>query len=373
MGKILFVGDVVIRREDSIELADDVKRIFSEHEYKCCNLEGPICTSEKPINKIGPSIKQHIASANVLREMGFNVYCLANNHIADYGISGLEQTKEVLKNEYVLGAGKTEVSVYKPIILNIDGVSVGILNAAESGFGCAETFQYGYAWINSPIFTNSIKKLKESCTYVICVVHAGLEEFEYPLPEWKDKYRELIDQGADMIIGHHPHVLQGYEEYHGKMIFYSLGNFIWQKRDTYQTETAMLSVEVTPDGMKYQIYGVDTGNNKIKMLDSNEIVNQLKNYNKVFEDREQYMKQVNEKCMALFDGFYLPMYYQSLGICARTPRMAKLKIAVKLLINRMRPRYDVFFHNIEIETHYFASRHAARFKYQTYFLQNENP
>ena len=62
------------------------------------------------------------------------------------------------------------------------------------------------------------------------VCHAGLEKVNYPLPEFREQYKRFIDYGADAIIAHHPHVVQGWEYYNNKLIAYSLGNFIWQKK-----------------------------------------------------------------------------------------------------------------------------------------------
>ena len=106
----------------------------------------------------------------------------------------------------------------------------------------------GTAWICHDIICQRIIEAKTSVDFLFVLPHAGIEEIDIPLPEWRDKYHHFIDCGADCIIGTHPHVPQGWEEYNSKMIFYSLGNFYFDylKGDhPFWDKSLMLQLEVS--------------------------------------------------------------------------------------------------------------------------------
>lgn len=92
-----------------------------------------------------------------------------------------------------------------------------MLNACEAQYGEIDSegreVKAGYAWISDPIIEKNIIKLRKDCDFVLVFSHAGLEHFPIPQKEWRTKYRHFCDLGADLVIGAHPHVPQGYENY----------------------------------------------------------------------------------------------------------------------------------------------------------------
>lgn len=109
---------------------------------------------------------------------------------------------------------------------------IGLLCLVHKEFGAlgldAKDTDYGTAWINHPKVDRIILEAKKQCDILVVLPHAGVEDIVVPLPEWRARYKEFIDMGADVVIASHPHTPQGWEKYNGKMIYYSLGNFFFQ-------------------------------------------------------------------------------------------------------------------------------------------------
>ena len=231
--KLLFCGDLVRQNMFPVDFCYDFKKLLNAADYNIVNYEAPIKEGKAtPAPKSGPSLSQSIYSAIWLIESGFNVLSLANNHMMDYGTSGLRVTlKNIEKSFQYVGAGYWE-EAYQPLILEKNDIKVAIFSMTELQFGVLQDAErkdmQGCAWINHPSVNNLVRETKRQVDYVIIIAHAGLEGEDIPLPEWRERYRELIDNGCDVIIGGHTHTPQGYEIYRGKPIFYSLGNFCFE-------------------------------------------------------------------------------------------------------------------------------------------------
>ena len=228
MLKIFACGDIIINQDESYIVDKKLEEIISTADMAICNFEAPEKSDGKPINKAGRNISQSQESIKKLAELGFTHLSMANNHIYDFGEKGLHVTISKAKKHglHPLGVGTNWNDAYK-VITKIKNVKVGILALADSEFGCMyqKNVKGGYAYINHPDINTIIHESKKNADFIIISVHAGVECVQLPLPEWRNRYRELIDNGADLIIGHHPHTPQGYEMYDSKYIFYSLGNF----------------------------------------------------------------------------------------------------------------------------------------------------
>ncbi len=242
--KLLVVGDYcpIGRNKELLEAGKD-KDVFGEFntyveqaDFAIANLEAPLTTSNKAIEKTGPNIKASVNFLKSLREIGFNAVTLANNHIMDYGEEGLKSTVKTCKKEGVsyVGAGKDLNEARKLLNFQIKDKKFAIINIAENEFCAATKEGYGANPLN--IITNhyDIKKAKEENDYVLVISHGGREHYQLPSPQLRERYRFFIDSGADAVIGHHTHCFSGYEYYNNKPIFYSLGNFIFDYKKKYQ-------------------------------------------------------------------------------------------------------------------------------------------
>jgi poly-gamma-glutamate synthesis protein (capsule biosynthesis protein) len=260
--KILLAGDLMLDRMVKIKVDQiangDFSFLFSNildylksFDYVIVNLEGPI--SDKGV-KVGSkySFRMTPKILDSLKKANIKVFNLANNHIADYGQVAFLDTLDRLKKEnfYYFGAGKNEYEAYSPLILNLNNHLVGILGFTEFlSHLQAKNNSPGIAFLEDKKFKEAIKKAREKVDILIVIFHWG-EEYQKK-PNQKQIYyaRQAIDLGADLVIGHHPHIVQEIEVYKNKYIFYSLGNFIFDQNFSQETMKGGL-VEVTIENKK---------------------------------------------------------------------------------------------------------------------------
>lgn len=188
----------------------NVKDIFASDDLTIVNLEGPLTTSEERADKQF-SFKGDPSYTEILTNGSVEACNLANNHSKDYGIQGYEDT---IAN--VEAAGIKTFGYERTAIWETNGVKVGLAGVYElaEGMDCQDDM------------TAAIQSLKDAgADLVIVSFHWGVEKENYPDETQQTLAHAAIDQGADLVLGHHPHVLQGIEKYQGKYIVYSLGNF----------------------------------------------------------------------------------------------------------------------------------------------------
>ena len=189
------------------------------------NLEGsilPITHEIIPEPKAGPCI----FSTNLpSKEMNF-VFGLANNHIMDYGLAGLQLTKDFLaRNGFQsAGAGKNILEARQPIVVEENDTRIGIISCCEAQFGVARENHAGVAEIGTWIYS-TIKYLSQKVDVIVISVHLAIEVAPWPSPRTQELFQSFIDAGASVVHGHHAHIPQGVEEYNNGVIFYGLGNF----------------------------------------------------------------------------------------------------------------------------------------------------
>ena len=207
-----------------------LKTLIKTSDFALVNFEGPATTSKNPIPKSGPSIKMDPNSTKVVKELGFSGVTLANNHIMDYGEEGLFQTTTNCKelDLKICGAGANAAEALKPIILKLNnGFRIAIFSLCEREFGACTGKSPGSAWISDPQAIKEVSKARNATDFVIVIAHGGIEDVPIPPLSRQEQLKKFIDSGANVVIGHHPHVPQGWEKYNGGYIFYSLGNFIF--------------------------------------------------------------------------------------------------------------------------------------------------
>jgi len=208
--------------------------VLGQGDLNIGNLESPIARWGKEFHGKKFRFKTDPAAAVALRKAGFNHLALANNHILDFGPGALRETIETLDGLGIThaGAGADLVSARQESIVTVKGVKIALLAysftyPAEfyAGKGRAGTAP-GYENYYRP----DIAHAKKSADYVIVSFHWGSECAEFPRDYQKSTAHKAIDAGADVVLGHHPHVLQGIEYYKSGVIFYSLGNFAFASK-----------------------------------------------------------------------------------------------------------------------------------------------
>lgn len=220
---------------------------------------------------------------NIYDEMGVDMVTLANNHVYDYGKDAFYDTLETFKNKKLpyIGAGINNTEAESAYYLIINGYKIAFLNATRA----EKYILTPEATVENPgVFrcydptrlSQRIKEEKEKSDYVVVIVHWGKESYHELEDVQKDTGKIYIDSGADMVIGHHAHVLQGMEFYKGKLIAYNLGNFIF---NSLSVDTGILSWQLDNNGeSKFYFYPAIQSNCYTSDLSSEDAI---KLYNKM--------------------------------------------------------------------------------------------
>jgi len=255
----------IVKKDYSYYLSG-VKEIFEDDDYTIVNLEGPL-TSSKNIREKDPKAVSAKKSAKktkkapaksakskhkyynfsgmpeyalILSSGGVDAVTVANNHSYDYGKEGFDETLKTLKS---LGIDYAGYDYY--ILKEIKGVKIGILSYSQVSHRPASKEEIKTA-------IDNLKKL--GAEVIIVCQHNGVEGSYYPTESQRELAHFIIDSGADIYVGHHPHTIQGIELYNGKYILYSLGNFVFGGNSgPKDTDSMIAQIRVEINGEKKNI------------------------------------------------------------------------------------------------------------------------
>jgi len=243
--------------------------IFKEADISFANLESPLSAKGEPVPNKEYTFRAHPRVAEGLKEAGFNVLSLANNHILDYGEEALFETREVLDSQLIhhIGAGRNIREAREPVILKVKNKRFGFLaysNTLPKEFW-AEEDKPGTAYGKFSRVREDIKELKEKVDFLIVSFHWGNEEKISPQEYQRNLAHLALDNGADIILGHHPHILSGIESYKNGVIIYSLGNFVFGSYSEKAKESAIFKFHFSKDKLqKLEIIPISVYNKRIK-------------------------------------------------------------------------------------------------------------
>lgn len=313
MIRINFFGDIVAPSVNDVRLSDKLSMAIADADFNVINLEAPCLPPQSlsSTNKSGPVLYQDSNTPSWIESHGFNIVSLANNHIMDYGKAGLVDTMVKFKTAWTIGAGNWN-SAYQPLIVEKGGVKIGFLALAHYEFGMLadkwdDRYSYGVAWINHPAVDKIIVEVKKKVDYLFIYAHAGVEHINQPLPEWRDRYRSLIDLGCDGVIASHPHIVQGWEWYNNSPILYSLGNFYFPKKNRKPDSwyiSILPTITLSEKGsIALAVNSLKFDNNYIDFVESNENNDNLMKLNNILNNEIEYLAYINKKCFDL-----LPLY-----------------------------------------------------------------
>ncbi len=369
MTSISFVGDLRLLNPQKVELSSDLNSILNGCEYNIINFEAPIKEPKScAIEKSGPSLHQNSQAPDWIERNGWNIVSLANNHILDYGYDSLDYTIKSFNNSLVIGVGTRDEAYRIRTVQTEGGLKIGIIACAHHEFGalCENNQRKGYAWIGNTELTKEILKSRKEVDFLILYAHAGVENFSQPLPEWRDSYRFFIDIGCDAVIASHPHIIQGWEEYKGKPIFYSLGNFCFQKEGISVSRfwnyslVCVLHFEQNRR-ISYEAYPLyyDEIDGIIQITSNKEICSYIDDVNRVLNDENLYLKFVNEELPKLW-GEYLHLFSNS-GFINNFLSRNFLSIVKRKLL-RKNISYTHLLNNFQNESHRWAIERILRCK-----------
>ena len=227
------------------------------------NLECPITVRGLPAEKPF-TFRMHPDLTPALVSVGVKAVNLANNHISDFGKVGLCDTFSYLDSAGIryFGAGRNAREAHAPALFEVDGRSVALLGYYGGGEArVAGAKSPGVAQRTIEAIRGDILAVRQMSpkAYVVVNLHWGTEKAESPDPDQVAFAHEVVEAGADLIIGHHPHVLQGIERYRSGVIVYSLGNFIFggNGRDTY--DTGVFETRLNGGSTEYRLIPVHIG------------------------------------------------------------------------------------------------------------------
>jgi poly-gamma-glutamate synthesis protein (capsule biosynthesis protein) len=259
--ELVAVGDVMLGRGVNKEIRENgpdypfenIKHIIKPADIAFCNFECAISPSSKRnFDNCNFCIKPEDAAG--FKKAGFDVVSLANNHMFDCEKNGILNTLEFLSGEGVkfTGAGKTPNYALRPAIFDLKSIRVGFLafNDYPMSWIVVKKDEPSIAFYDSARATEAVRKLKSKSDVVIVSLHWGDEYKTTPNSTQKETAHQLIDAGADLILGHHPHVLQEIEEYNGGVIVYSLGNFVFDQKKKETKESVIFKATLSREGVK---------------------------------------------------------------------------------------------------------------------------
>jgi poly-gamma-glutamate synthesis protein (capsule biosynthesis protein) len=288
-----FGGDVLLGAHYEEDVGADIHRgfadfqLFKTDDLSMVNLENPVTTrgskQRKPF-----TFRMQPRFTSVLKSGGIDVVNIANNHVYDFGKVGLFDTIESLDTARLahVGVGKTHDEAHRPFITTIKGWRIGVLGYYGGREApAARGMVPGVAARQLDLIARDIRLLKQNTDYIVVNFHWGTEKARKPDAADRRFAHRVIEAGADAIIGHHPHVLQGIEMYKQKPIVYSLGNLVFggNSRDTY--DTGIFEIRLSEDEPKYTFIPVRVRNWKATALEGIEgekVVKEVRNLSAIF-------------------------------------------------------------------------------------------
>ena len=235
-------------------LFSDVSDVFKRADFGFINLETPSAPAHskgsKPFMFDAP-----IALIDALKANGIKIVSFANNHAMDQGWAGFAETRDHLREEGILFAGTSDTAAqpWQPVITEANGIKVGWLgmtrwlngnrNPDKDDQPHVNFFPYpgesgGVPGADEALVLEAVKQARAQCDLLVVSIHWGIEYAPAPRPEDVETAHKILEAGASVIVGHHPHVLQPVETYRttdgrDTVIFYSLGNFLSNQSRTY--------------------------------------------------------------------------------------------------------------------------------------------
>src|SRR3989338_4412147 len=238
-----YIGDIMKRNNDwrypFLEVADVLKNA----DIAFGNLEGPISTRGAKTGS-AYSFRADPRVIEGLEYAGFDVLSIANNHIWDYGADAVIDTISGLKKVgmSVVGGGQNYTETHQPSVKEVGNTRIAFLGYTDliSSALDSKTAKPAVAFLDLKQAIADIQEARNSADVVVVSLHWGNEYETNPNDEQEGIGHDLINAGANLIIGHHPHVVQSVEEYSGGYIAYSLGNFVFDQNFSPQTETGLM-------------------------------------------------------------------------------------------------------------------------------------
>lgn len=261
---VSIAGDLCLEEDgfviDQYDLTEDLKQCISPEILETAvNADIFYLNHEYTVSERGEALAGKLYTfrakperMQILEEMGTDLVSLANNHIYDYGEEGMLDTLEYLDEAEIpyVGGGRNLEEAARSVYYIVNGVKIGFVAASNAEL----TLYTPAAGEDSPgileaydtaAYDQVISRAAKECDYLIAYIHWGPEDVNQYAEYQTTQGKEFLDAGADIVVGGHPHVLQGIEYMDGKPVIYSMGDFWFNGETKY---TGLLNLEITPAG-----------------------------------------------------------------------------------------------------------------------------
>lgn len=209
------------------------------------------------------------------------------------------QTRDLLGGVEQIGAGETETEAVRPLVRNLGGVRLGVLALAERRAGGFD----GRADILHPMACDRVRMLQAQCDHVIVFCHAGLPKANLPLPEWRARYRRLVDSGASVVVGMPPAGVSGWEEYRHGLVFYGLGTLA-DDREGADARSLALSLKLGQNGrFTYEVHMLERDCGTLRVCESEAAKQTINETNALFFDEKEYLARCTALCRSAYDAW----------------------------------------------------------------------
>ncbi|MCC7203517.1 MAG: CapA family protein [Phycisphaeraceae bacterium] len=207
----------------------DILPMLADKDLSVANLELPLSDLGQPIIKDGPALQGPPAAIAGVAFGGFDVVDMANNHVKDYGPESMLETVELARRHGlgVVGVGRSLEEAWQPLFVERHGLRVGLLAVAENEFSNATPEEAGAGPLHLGPVCVRVSTARQQCDLLVVFIHGGNEFCPIASPRMVRDYRAIAESGADAVIGHHAHTVQGMEVHQGVPIIYNLGNFLF--------------------------------------------------------------------------------------------------------------------------------------------------
>ena len=274
MGKkqtsIIFTGDIGFDRymdkkwEDENLLSQGVLDFFNSADHTVANVEGALIDAVDDGSRGVFFHSMNPAATSVLKKMNADIWSIGNNHTMDAGREGVISTRKIAADMgcLTIGAGLNEVEASEPIYLDeAGGIGMFCVSYMAECIPATATEPGIFRWDDLDYIAERIAEIKSKCRWCVIVSHGGEEFTSLPSPYSRDRYLKFLELGADVVVGHHPHVPENYELFdNGKAIFYSLGNFIfdtnYQRVHLYTDLGVLLKLIFTEEKVDFEAIGI---------------------------------------------------------------------------------------------------------------------
>ena len=267
---IVFTGDIGFDRymdrrwEDDGLLSKPVLDFFHSADHTVANVEGALIDAVDDGSRGVFFHSMNPEATRVLKNIHADIWSIGNNHTMDAGREGVISTRKIAADLgcRTIGAGLNETEASQPVYLDeAGGIGMFCVSYMNECIPATATEPGIFRWDDLDAIKRRIDEIKAKCRWCIVVSHGGEEFTSLPSPYTRDRYLKFLELGADVVVGHHPHVPENYELFDdGKAIFYSLGNFIfdtnYQRVHLYTDVGVLLKLIFTEEKMDFEAMGI---------------------------------------------------------------------------------------------------------------------